>query len=222
MRLRSRSKASMRGKNMAALSLRNGHAASPSSASCGCAHRCGGSTICRARRSRQKRAATSKRAHPQILIARQRRDVQQVEVRIGPQRENTGATRQRADDVVVAQRAAVIAIGIGADVSHHRARPVRRRWDPGASSAPPRPLAPARKTAGRRRRNARCPARPTGCAGSPVPGPARRPATASTLHDEIEAIRRADAVVVHRGTQVFARARIDGHEPQRTARRRAA
>ena len=58
-RPRSRSKATTRGKNMAASSLRNGQWRMPSSAAALDAQDDGGSTMSMARRSRQKRPATS-------------------------------------------------------------------------------------------------------------------------------------------------------------------
>ena len=63
----------------------------PSSAAALDAHDDGGSTISMARRSRQNRPATSSVDRPDVVIARQRRNAQQVDVRRGVQREDAGA-----------------------------------------------------------------------------------------------------------------------------------
>ena len=55
------------------------------------------------------------------MIARQRRNAQQVDVGRGVQREDAGAALRRTDDVVVGDRAAIIAVGIGGRVADDRA-----------------------------------------------------------------------------------------------------
>ena len=62
------------------------------------------------------------RRQADVVIARQRRNAQQVDVRRGVQREQAGAALRGADDVVVGDRAAIVTVGIGGRVADDRAR----------------------------------------------------------------------------------------------------
>ena len=60
-------------------------------------------------------------AQADIPFARERWDAQQVESARGLQREQAGARGCRADDIVVGERPAIVAIGVADRVPHGRA-----------------------------------------------------------------------------------------------------
>ena len=163
-------------------------------------------------------AGDQQRRQPDILLARQRRNAQQVDVRRGMQREDAGAGLRRADDVVVGDRPAIVAIGIGGRVADHRAVRGRRRTRRplGGHAALHANQARLEQRVGDEAIGARRDGQPPedllvldllGSRG------------AHPLHHQVEAvvILRLDAVVVDRGAQEFARTGADAAQDQPAA-----
>ena len=159
----------------------------------------------------------------QVALARQRRDAQQVEAGDALQRKQPGAAAGGADDVVVGERRAVIPVGIGERVADRDAT--------GSAGGAIRALR------GNRTRHAHQ-ARSEQQVGDEAAGSGHhrhapidllvfhqlRAGGAHALHHQIEAVAlgAAQAVIVHRGAQVLARAGIHGHQLELAPARRQA
>jgi len=153
-----------------------------------------------------------------IAIPRRRRQAQEVQVFDRPQREQPGATFRGADQVVVRQRSAVIAVRIGVDVTDRMSRAGTERavgagrWHVSTHAHEHRLLQRVRdmaRGAGHHRQS------PEDFLVLDVLGAARP----HSLDDEVEAVvlARGDVVVVDRGTQHLARAGTQRFERQRLA-----
>ena len=157
------------------------------------------------------------RARADVNVARERRDAELVESVDGVEREESGTVRSRADDVVVGKRSAIIGVRPGQNVACEAARVVR-----GVASG---------RTGALRPRSARAPNRPVSAPERAASGLDRDAAVdflvldvfgarrAHALQHEIEAILLivADAVVVDRRAQEFARAGRLGLQHERLA-----
>ena len=154
-------------------------------------------------------------AGPDVAIARRRRHADEMQVLDVAQREQAGAAFGRADQVVVGERRAVVAVGIRIDVTDRvtRAgaeRAVRTRVRHGAAHPHQQGFLQRRDDESRRARFGRQP--PENFLVLDVLGAER----AHALHDEVEAVFLVgrDVVVVDGGTQHFARAGTQRFEHQ--------
>jgi len=158
-------------------------------------------------------------ARAEVTVAGGWRNADEMHVVGAGQREQARSGRRRADQVVVGEGSAVVAVGIRIDVPDRMARSgperaLRPHGRHGAAHAHQRRLLQRRSDVARRVRRDRQAAEDL--LVFDVLG-ARR---AHALHHEVEAIRlvRTDIVVIDGGAQRFARARAQGYERERLAR----
>ncbi|MFO1399630.1 MAG: hypothetical protein U1F30_00215 [Steroidobacteraceae bacterium] len=134
------------------------------------------------------------------------------------EREQPGARAGVPDQVVVRERVAIVAVGLGGDVAHrHPRRAARRARRPGRRQ---RALDARQPRLGQERRDAALRALAHRHAAEDLLVLDQlRAARAHPLQHQVEAVAlvRGDAVVVDRGAQVFARARAAAAQAQRAA-----
>ncbi len=170
------------------------------------------------------------RAHAHVAVALEWRDADEVQVVHLCQREQPRPRLRRADHVVVGERQAVVAVGVGVDVADRVARAgavglVRSVRGHGAAHAH------QLRVLERGRHEARRAGDHRQATEDLLVLDALGAVGAHALHDEVEAVGlvRPDVVVVDRGAQHLARARAERRERerlgaagQRDGRRRAA